>query len=117
MDFIVELPESSGNTIWVITDLFSKQVQFVPCQKIPSIHTLAKLFIHHVYRPHGGQQRIISVHRMQFTFKFWQEFLKLLGKSQRLSSSHHPEMNGVHEHMSGVLEQSLRCYINYQQDN
>lgn len=36
MDFIVELPESSGNTfIWVVTDLFSKQVHCVPCQKIP----------------------------------------------------------------------------------
>lgn len=30
MDFIVELPESSGNrVIWVITNLFSKQVHFV----------------------------------------------------------------------------------------
>lgn len=35
MDFIIELPESSGNSIiCVITDLFSKQVYFVPCQKM-----------------------------------------------------------------------------------
>lgn len=58
MDFIVELPESSGNT---------KQVHFVLCQKILSSRTLAKLFIHH-----------------------------------------------IHEHANGILEQHLRCYINYQ---
>lgn len=34
MEFRFELPKSSGNTmIWVITDLFSKQAHFVPCQK------------------------------------------------------------------------------------
>lgn len=33
--FIVELPESSENTVsWLITDLFSKQMHFIPCQKI-----------------------------------------------------------------------------------
>lgn len=57
MDFIVELPKSSGNTvIWVITDLFSKQVHFVPCQKIPSNHTLMKMFVQHVYRLHGAPE-------------------------------------------------------------
>lgn len=43
MDFIVELPESSGNmVIWVVTDLFSKQVHFTPCSKIPLVCTLYK---------------------------------------------------------------------------
>lgn len=32
------------------SDVFSKQVHFVLCQKIPSAHTLAKLFVQHVYR-------------------------------------------------------------------
>lgn len=54
MDFIVELSESSGNTIiWVITDLFSKEMHFVPSQKILSARTLAYLFIHHIYRLQG----------------------------------------------------------------
>lgn len=113
MDFIVELTESLGNTvIWVITDLFSKHVHFVPCQKILSAHTLAELLIHHVYRLHSAPQQIISDHGVQFTSKFWQEFLKLLGTAQGLSSSHHPEMKWVCEHANGVLEQYLKCYIN-----
>lgn len=36
MNFTVELPESLENTvIWVTTNLFSKQVHFVVCLKIP----------------------------------------------------------------------------------
>lgn len=49
VDFIVELLESAGNTvIWVVTDLFSKQVHFIPCPKIPTARALAKLFVQYV---------------------------------------------------------------------
>ena len=45
MDFIVDLPESQKKTvIWVVTDLFSKQVHFVPCAGIPIAGQLAKLY-------------------------------------------------------------------------
>lgn len=61
MDFIVEHPESSGNTvIWVVTNLFSKQVHFIPYQKIPTAKALAKMFLHHLYQLHGAPQRVIS---------------------------------------------------------
>lgn len=116
MDFIVELLESSWNTvIWVITDLFSMQAHFVPCQKNSFHCTLAKLFIHHVYRLRGALQHMqlwSAIH-----FKILARVLKLLGVSQGFSSSHHPDMNGMCEYTNGVLEQNLRCYINYQQDN
>lgn len=55
---------------------------------------------------------------MQFTSKFWQGFLNLLDTGQGLSFSHHPQMNGcVCECTTSVLEQYIRCYINYQQDD
>lgn len=71
MDFIGELQESGGNTvIWVITDLFSKQVHFVPCQKIPTAKTLARMFVQHIYQLHGVPQWIISNRGVQFTSEF-----------------------------------------------
>uniref|UniRef100_A0A670ZKL6 Gypsy retrotransposon integrase-like protein 1 n=1 Tax=Pseudonaja textilis TaxID=8673 RepID=A0A670ZKL6_PSETE len=118
MDFIVDLPESTGQTvIWVVTDLFSKQAHFIPCSKIPSAKLLARLFIIHVYRLHGVPERVVSDRGVQFTSNFWREFLKLIGSTQGLSSAHHPQTNGACERTNGVLEQYLRCYINYQQDN
>lgn len=36
MNFIVELPNSNGNTvIWTVIDLFSKQAHFIPCSSLP----------------------------------------------------------------------------------
>lgn len=73
------LPESSGEmVIWIITYIFSKQVHFVPCPKIPSVHLLAKLFMQHMYRLQEILKHIISDHGLQFTLQFWQEILKLL---------------------------------------
>lgn len=118
MDFIIELPKSLGNTvIWVTTDLFSKQINFVACPKILSVRTLAKLFVQQIYCLHGDPERIISDRGVLFTSSFWQEFLKLVGSSQGLSSLHHLQTNGACEHTNGILEQYLRCYISYQQDN
>lgn len=95
MDFIVELPDSAGNTvIWVVTDLFSKQAHFVACPKIPSAQTLAKMFVQHIYQLHGAPECTISDRSVQFTSSFWQEFLKMLSTAQGLSSSHHPQTNG-----------------------
>lgn len=51
MDFIVELPESQGNTvIWTVINLFLKQAQFIACSGLPSAR-LAKMFIVHVLTP------------------------------------------------------------------
>lgn len=113
--FIVEFPESTGNMIiWVVIDLFSKQVHFIPCHKIPLSQGLAKLFLHHIYQLHGATQCIISDRGVQFTFTFWRAFLDLLDTYQGLIFSHHPQMKGVCEHTNSVLEQYLRWFINYQ---
>lgn len=40
---------------------------------------------------------------MQFTSKFWLEFLKLLGTSQGLSTLYHPQISGACEYMNGIL--------------
>ena len=43
--------------------------------------------------------------------------LQALGVEQALTSGYHPESNGQTERVNQVLEQYLRCYINYQQTN
>uniref|UniRef100_A0A8C7E2N1 Gypsy retrotransposon integrase-like protein 1 n=1 Tax=Naja naja TaxID=35670 RepID=A0A8C7E2N1_NAJNA len=118
MDFIVELPSSKGyNVIWTIVDLFSKQAHFVPCKGLPSAGKLAELFIQHVYRLHGSPRRIISDRGVQFTAQFWKAFVKLLGSSQGLSTANHPSTNGAAERANAMVEQYLRTYIAYQQQN
>ena len=48
-DFITDLLESEGlNSILVVVDRFSKEVEFIPCTKNTSALDTAKLYLHHV---------------------------------------------------------------------
>jgi hypothetical protein len=48
---------------------------------------------------------------------FWQHMLEILKISPKLSSSYHPQTDGQSERTNQTLEQYLRCFINYQQDD
>ncbi|KAK9395375.1 hypothetical protein NXF25_018736 [Crotalus adamanteus] len=114
MDFIVDLPASHGNTV---IDLFSKQAHFIPCKGLPSARRLAKLFTTHIYRLNGVPRCIISDRGVQFTARFWRDFITSIGSSQGLSSVFHPSTNGAAEFANAMVERYLRCYINYQKTN
>lgn len=58
----------------------------------------------------GAPERIISDRGIQFTFSFWQEFLKVLGTAQGLSSSFRP-MEAVRELMACCSSTSIVTLI------
>jgi len=88
MDFIEKLPSSSGfDTILVIVDQLTKQAIFIPAHDTITSADLARLFILHVFSKHG------------------------------VPSGYHPKGDGQTECTNQTLEQYLRVYCNYQQDN
>ena len=118
MDFIVELPNSVGmTTILTIVDRWTKMAHFIPIESLPSAEETAELFINHVLRLHGLPDEIISDRGSQFTSRFWKRFLELLGIKQSMSSAYHPQTDGQTERTNQTLEQYLRCFISYHQDN
>lgn len=118
MDFIVDLPESkSFDSIFVVVDRLTKMAHFVPCNKTVTGEETAKLFMENVYKYHGLPNDIISDRGTQFTSKFWQSLFKILQVKINLSSAYHPQTDGQTERVNQVLEQYLRCSINYHQDN
>lgn len=54
---------------------------------------------------------------MQFTARFWREFVQFIGSSQGLSSAYHPFTNGAAEWANAMVERYLWCYVSYQQTN
>ena len=52
-----------------------------------------------------------------FTSGFWREFLAHMNVKPNLSTAFHPQTDGQTERVNQVLEQYLRVFCNYQQDN
>ena len=118
MDFIVKLPTSNEfDSIWVVVDRLTKMAHFVPCRESMNAKELANLFIQNIFRLHGLPNSIVSDRGVLFTSKFWKHLLSKLDINGNMSTSHRPQTDGQTEKTNSTLEQYLRMFSNYQQDN
>ena len=117
-DLIGELPESDGyNAICVFVDRFSKQIHVIPMHVILSAEGMANLFKDHIYRLHGMPRKFISDRGPQFESAFSREIYRLLGITANPSTAYHPQTDGQTERMNQEIEQYLRLFINYRQND
>src|SRR3984893_2586625 len=118
MDFIEQLPESRGFTsVLVVVDRLSKQGIFIPTHDTITSLDLAKLFVTHVFSKHGVPSHVTSDWGPEFVSHFFRSLGKALDMKLHFSSGYHPEADRQTERTNQTLEQYLRAYCNYQQDN
>src|SRR3984893_9228171 len=118
MDFIEQLPESSGfTTILVVVDRFTKQGIFIPMTNEVNSAELAHLFVLHVFSKHGVPSHVTSDRGSKFVSRFFRSLGKVLDMTLHFTSGYHLEGDGQTERTNQTLEQYLHCYCNYQQDN
>ena len=118
MDFVTKLPLSDGfDSILVVVDRFSKMTHFIPCVEAIDAEGVAKLIMKNIVRLHGLPDSIVSDRGPQFVSKFWRILLDFLGVKVKLSTAAHPQTDGQTERMNQNLEQYLRCYVNYLQND
>ena len=117
-DMIGELPQSNGyNAIAVFVDRFSKQIHVIPSNTSCSAAGMATLFRDHVFKLHGIPRKFISDRGSQYESKFSREFYKLLGIEANPSTAYHPQTDGQTERINQEIEQYLRIFVNYHQDD
>jgi hypothetical protein len=120
MDFITALPESDGFTqIWVIVDRLTKMAHFIPLktEEESPVRDLAIIFAREIWRLHGLPADIVSDRDTRFTSHFWQELTSHLGIQLSMSTAFHPQADGQTERINAVLEQYLRHFCGFQQDD
>jgi transposase InsO family protein len=118
MDFIVKLPISNTyDTILTITDTFSKASIFIPCNETIDAVGTAKLYATHILPHYGLPSRIISDRDTRFTSKFFTELCQLLSINQNVSTAYHPQTDGQSERTNQRLEQYLRIFGDYHQND
>jgi hypothetical protein len=88
---------------------------FVPSRTTAS--DIAQEYFNNVFRYHGLQKSIVSDRDSRFTSHFWQALMSLLNIQTKLSTSFHPQTDGQTERTNRTLEQMLRSYVNYRQND
>ena len=119
MDFITQLPLSNGcATIWVVVDHFTKMAHFIPIEdKQRTAENCARLFLANVWKLHGLPNDIVSDRDPVFTSRFWAELMERLDVRLRKSTAFRPQTDGQTERINQTLEQYLRQYCNYEQND
>jgi len=120
MDFVTNLPEStkSGYTgILVIVDRLRKMAIYLPCRKDIDSLELAHMFFEHVICNHGVPNNIVTDRGTQFTSRFWTRVCSHMSIDHRLSTAFHPQTDSQTEWQNQTMEQYLRAFSNYEQDN
>jgi hypothetical protein len=118
VDFITQLPVSNGHTaICVFVDRFTKMAHFAPTTDTVDAEGTVQLFFEKVFAAHGLPDDVVSDRGVTFTSKFTKTVFKALHIEQNLSTAFHPRTDGQTERVNSILEQYLRCYIDYQQSN
>jgi hypothetical protein len=118
MDYIVSLPESAGcDAILVVVDRLSKMSHFIPCDGVGDTTTTAKRFVDSVFRLHGLPTSIVSDRGTNFVSELSTEICRLMDIKLDSSTAFHPETDGQTERVNQVVEQYIRAFCNYEQNN
>ena len=96
--FMGPLPKSKGyNYLLVIIDRFTSQVHLLPMTTCVMVKAVVWLFFMEIVRLHGMLELILSDRDPKFTSKFWKELHRLMGMKLLMSTSCHPQTDGVTE--------------------
>jgi len=119
MDFIVQLPTThqGHDAIFVVVDRLTKRAYFIPTHTSVTAPEIATLFLNTIFKDHGIPQVIISDRDARFTSHFWKALFQELGTKLSMSTAFHPQTDGQTERTNRTLEEMLRAYVSYRQND
>ncbi|KAJ1597993.1 hypothetical protein NDA14_001269 [Ustilago hordei] len=123
LDFIEGLPPSKKydsktyDSILVIVDRLTKFAILAPTHKTVMAKQTAVLLYGHMVRLFGYPDHMVLDRGRQFISGAWKAFAEQMGVKHSLSMAYHPQTDGQTERVNQVIEQYLRMYCNYEQND
>ena len=105
------------DNILVIVERLTKFNKYIPWLFTGTAKDLAYVIHKNITSEHGMPEEIISDRDSLLTSRFWKALMERSGTKHRTSTAFHPQTDGQTERMNQTLEQYLRCFINYKQDD
>jgi transposase InsO family protein len=114
LGYLTHLPKGNGfNNVVIVVDHLTRMAHFLPCTKTVTAEETATLFLQGVYRLHGLPRVLVSDRDPKFVSGFWQTLWRRLGTRLNMSSSRHPEIDGMTERVNITFQRLLRCLYCY----
>ena len=107
LDLVGPLPESEGCCyLLTIIDRFSQWLEAIPLPDMTA-KTCARALLRHWVARFGAPDTIVTDRGRQFTSDLWGELTRCLGISSKLTTSYHPQSNGMIERQHRTLKDRL----------
>jgi hypothetical protein len=118
MDLITGLLKSWGydSILTIVNHRCSQGALFLPCQSTITGPQIAKLYYQHLYPWFRLPRCVITDRDPRFTSHFGRALAKELGITWNLSTTYHPQTDGLLERKNQWLEQYLRLVCGNQAD-
>ncbi|QRV95891.1 Transposon Tf2-1 polyprotein [Ceratobasidium sp. AG-Ba] len=122
VDFVGPLPESETrygafDMITTVTDNLTRMVHLTPTRQDYTAKDIAEVIFEHVYKLHGMPEHIVSDRDSLFTSTFWTRLNELTKTKLRMSSSCHPQTDGIIERVHRAYTRLLRiCVVKLQKE-
>ena len=122
MDFITGLPlcmrrKSVYDLILVIVNRYTKYAKYIPVRKDWKITDLADVLVEDIFFTFGKPVLLTNNWGSLFTSNYWSHSCYHLSVQLNYSTAFHLQTNGQTKRQNQTLEQYLRNYVNYQQDD
>jgi len=106
MDFIGPFPEIDGyNYLWVVICHMINMVHLILVNTKTTASQLSWIYLKEVVRLHGLPNSIVSDRDSKFTSKWWRELHRLMGVKLLMSTSFHPQMDGMTKRANRLVGQ------------
>ena len=119
MDLITNLPDSHGHDaiLTIVDHGCTRATVFLPCKTTITGEGIATLYHENVYRWFGLPAKVISDRDPRFTSHFAKALCQCLGIEQNISTTFHPQTDGISERKNQWVELFLRHLTSDQQDD
>jgi hypothetical protein len=122
MNFIIDLSSSKHRSviydeILVVVDRFIKYARYISARKDWIAEHLTDVIFDEVFNKFDMLEFIVSDRESLFTSHYWSDFCFYLRVKIRLSIVYHSQTDKQTKRQNQILEQYLRCYVNYQQND
>jgi transposase InsO family protein len=118
MNFVKQLPRlDKFDSILVVVNQLTKWAIFIPTITTLMSSGLAEVLLDRLISQHGLPRAIVSDRGSKFVSKLGRFLIDKLGIRLRSSTLFHPQTDGQTERVNQVLEQYLRIFTSYNQDN